>query len=102
MIHVWVAVLGTSLASFLAFVIGIGLGQDFIKNNLLKEGFYIDREPMLEIGHGNYELYRRNTEEKWVRIKNIELGGRDVQIEDEDGDVQALRGGGRTLSGSRG
>jgi hypothetical protein len=51
---------------------GIAMGMEFVEGNLLKEGFRIDRFPLRDIGYGRYELYRRNTEGKWVRIKNVE------------------------------
>jgi hypothetical protein len=72
MIHAWVAVMVTIVFSVVAFVLGAGMGHGFLESNLLKEGFYIDRNLLVDLGHGRIELYRRNADGKWVRIKNVE------------------------------
>jgi hypothetical protein len=72
MIPVLVAIVGTLVASIFAFVLGAGMGHGFLESNLLKEGFYIDRNLLVDLGHGRIELYRRNADGKWVRIKNVE------------------------------
>jgi hypothetical protein len=62
--------LGMLILAF-GLLAGAAAGISSIEGNLLKEGFYIDREPQAEIGHGHLELWRRNAEGKWVQIKNV-------------------------------
>lgn len=66
-------VLSLALAIFIGtLILGTHTGIVWLKERLLEEGFKVEWCMSHEYGEGRYELFRRNAEGNWVRIKNVE------------------------------
>ena len=64
----WAAAITCFVGAF-AFLGGITQGMRFIAKHLLDEGFLLHDSTL---GHGRYELFRRNAKGDWVKIISVE------------------------------